>query len=269
VEQTSVSGPRPGTSSKLPLSVAVAQPRCASHDVATNTIAHAALVRSAGSRVVVFPELSLTGYELGAAVISLDDPRLTPLADACAEAGSMALVGAPVEDEQRNVYIAMLAIDGYGVWVAYQKIWLGQVEAERFTPGPSPAVIAIDGWRLGLAICKDTGNAVHAAATAALGMDAYIAGMVESADDSTLPIQRARRIAVDHGVWVAIASFAGSTGGGFEHTAGHSVICSPVGEIVAELEDRPDEVARATLRGWPGALTAARPSRLPPRESCR
>lgn len=45
-----------------PLPIAVAQPLCVPYDVAANAAAHAAAVRSAGARVVVFPELSLTGY---------------------------------------------------------------------------------------------------------------------------------------------------------------------------------------------------------------
>jgi predicted amidohydrolase len=48
------------------LAVAAAQPPCASYDVAGNAAHHAAAVRAAGARVVVFPELSLTGYELAA-----------------------------------------------------------------------------------------------------------------------------------------------------------------------------------------------------------
>jgi hypothetical protein len=48
-----------------PLAIAVAQRSCVSHDVAQNASIHAATFRSAGARVVVFPELSLTGYELG------------------------------------------------------------------------------------------------------------------------------------------------------------------------------------------------------------
>lgn len=53
-------------------------------------------------------------------------------------------------------------------------MWLGATESERFAPGDGPAVHDVDGWRLGLAICKDTGVAQHAADTAALGIDAYL-----------------------------------------------------------------------------------------------
>ena len=59
-----------------PLVIAVAQPLCVPYDVAVNAVTHAATVRSAGARVVVFPELSLTGYELDAPAITAEDPRL-------------------------------------------------------------------------------------------------------------------------------------------------------------------------------------------------
>ena len=133
-----------------PLVIAVAQPPCVPLDVAANAVTHAAAVRSARARVVVFPELSLTGYELDGPAITVDDPRLRPIVEACAEAGSLALVGAPVQDDDdARTYIAMLAVDGSGVTVVYRKMWLGGAEPGRFSPGdrPSDAVAARCGGR--------------------------------------------------------------------------------------------------------------------------
>jgi predicted amidohydrolase len=90
-----------------------------------------------------------------------------PIVQACAETGSLALVGAPVQDETGQAHIGMLAVQGTGATVAYHKMWLGGAEPKRFTPGSKPAVLEVDGWRLGLAICKDTGIAQHATDTAA------------------------------------------------------------------------------------------------------
>jgi predicted amidohydrolase len=232
---------------RLPLVIAVAQPLCVPYDVAANAASHAATIRAAGARVVVFPELSLTGYELDAPAISVEDPRLAPIVAACAETGSLALVGAPVAGEAGGAQIAMLAVDGTGVRVAYRKVWLGGAETDRFAPGAGPAAVDIDGWRLGLAICRDTGIPGHAADTAALGMDAYVAAVLETADDEAVPEARARRVAADHHVWVAIASFAGSTGGGYAHAAGRSGIWSPEGAEVARAGRDAGAIARATL----------------------
>lgn len=232
---------------RQPLVIAVAQPLCRSNDVAGNAVTHAVAVRDAGARVVVFPEMSLTGYELGAPAITVDDPRLAPIVEACAGSGSLALVGAPVRGEAGREHIAMLAVDGGGVRIAYRKVCVHSTESERFSPGDQPAVLEIDGWRLGLAICRDTGIPQHAADTAALGIDGYVAGVLDHVEDSAVPAQRARRIAADHQVWVAVASFAGPTGGGYARTAGRSGIWTADGVEVARAGAEPGAIATATL----------------------
>jgi predicted amidohydrolase len=231
------------------LVVAVAQPSCVALDVAANAVTHAQAVRAAAARVVVFPEMSLTGYEFTAPTISPEDPRLKPIVDACAATGSVALVGAPVGgvDGATTRHIGILAIDGSGARVAYRKVWLGGADAESFDPGPAPAVLDVDAQRIGLAVCKDTGVPQHAADTAALGIDGYVAGVLEFAEDAAVPGQRSARIAADHGVWVALASFAGSTGGGYERAAGRSIIRARDGSALAEAGADVGEIVRATV----------------------
>ncbi|MFA1551453.1 carbon-nitrogen hydrolase family protein [Actinomadura chokoriensis] len=222
------------------LALAAVQPPCASFDIDRNVAEHARTIRAACAGLVVFPELSLTGYELDAESLSCADPRLTPLIEACSETDSIALVGAPVDS-----HIAMLRVDASGITVAYHKMWLGDAEAERFEPGGKPAVITVGGLRLGLAICKDTGVSQHLADTAALGIDAYVGAVCE--DDAAVLDERAHRAATGHGIWVALASFAGPTGGGYDPAVGHSSIRRPDGVVVAQAGAEPGEMARATL----------------------
>ena len=224
------------------LRLAVAQPACVALDVAANARAHAEAVWLAGARVVVFPELSLTGYELGAPDVDPDDLRLTPLVAACASTGAVAIVGAPVDGAN-----ALLAVDGGGARLAYRKLFLGGDEPARFTPGAEPAVLEVDGWRLGLAVCKDTGVPEHAAMTAALGIDVYVAGVLEHGVDAHVPEERARRIADDHHVWVAMASFAAPTGAGYVDPPGGSGIWSAEGTAVARAGAEAGDVVTATL----------------------
>src|SRR3954465_11838180 len=76
------SGPAPlryGPALPAAFVIAAAQPRCTARDVAANARAHAEAVRAARAGGVVFPELSLTGYELDAAPVSPDDPALRPI----------------------------------------------------------------------------------------------------------------------------------------------------------------------------------------------
>lgn len=230
---------------RQPIVVAVAQPRTVGYDVAANAAAHAAAVRAARARVVVFPELSLTGYELDAPAITISDPRLAPIVEACAETGAIALVGAPVQGTAGHEHIAVLAIDEHGARVAYSKVYVHESE-ERFSPGDGPAVLDVDGWRLGLAICRDMAFPEHDAATAALGMDVYVAAVLDHAGQAHTAA-RARRVIADHQVWVAAASYAGATGGGFDRPAGRSALWAPDGEVLARAGAEPGELVRATL----------------------
>jgi predicted amidohydrolase len=124
---------------------------------------------------------------------------------------------------------------------------LASTESNRFTAGSKPAVLDVDGWRLGLAICKDTGIPQHVADTAALGIDTYVAGTLMTSEEAAIQDERGRRIAADHQVWVAVASFAGSTGGGYARAAGCSAIWTPAGATVAQAGPDPGAIARATL----------------------
>ena len=80
-----------------------------------------------------------------------------------------------------------------------------------------------------------------------MGIDAYLAGTLESVEDAALQAERARRVASGHDVWVAVASFAGSTGGGFVHAAAHSAIWGPDGVMMDQAGPAPGAIARATF----------------------
>lgn len=237
-----------GSTARAPLTVAAAQPWSIGGDLVVNVARHAEAVRAANARLVVFPELSLTGYELTAPPLDLAHLSvLEPIRRACGETGSVALVGAPVRDGDGLTYLCCLLVAETDVRVAYRKMWLGGDEALHFTAGTQPGRVLVDGWRLGLGICKDTGVAAQIAATAALGIDAYVAGLVHHAHE--LPVQDGRglQIARDHDIFVVFASFAGATGAGYTETAGASTIWNPSGQVVARASARPGDLARARL----------------------
>ena len=83
-------------------SLAAAQTVPVRGDVDANLEQHLRLIRAAadeGAELLVFPELSLTGYELDLAdalAFSEDDPRLLPLIDAASTASMILIAGAPV-----------------------------------------------------------------------------------------------------------------------------------------------------------------------------
>lgn len=100
----------------LPTSIAVAQTCPVKGDVNVNLDEHLRLTElaaSQGAQVIVFPELSLTGYEMGLAgelAFSENDPRLAPLVDAASSHSTTLIVGAPVRIEAR-LHIAAFVLN--------------------------------------------------------------------------------------------------------------------------------------------------------------
>jgi predicted amidohydrolase len=108
-------------------------------------------------------------------------------------------------------------------------------------------VFEVDGWRLGVGICRDTGIGEHVDAMAGLAIDAYLAGLVHRSDEVAEQERRAVLIAGRCRAYVAFTSFAGPAGGGYHDTAGSSAIWSPAGDVLAQAGARPGDLARATL----------------------
>lgn len=231
---------------RKPLTVAVAQPRTVAGDLEATVAAHAALIRRARARLVIFPELSVTGYHLDVPVVDPADAVLDPLRGVCADLGCTALVGAPIRGDGVD-HIAMLLVDADGVRVVYRKAHPGGDETDRFAAGPGAVAITVAGRRVGLAICRDTGIAAHIERTAALDIDLFACGVVYHGYERAEQDRRSLAIAATCGAPVAMASCAGPTGEGYNRTAGHSSIRSAAGVVLAEAGAEPDDVVRATL----------------------
>jgi predicted amidohydrolase len=232
------------------LTVAVAQPHVTAGNVAANVDAHAALIAQSDARLVVFPELSLTGYHLDASPIDIASAVMEPLTSICAATGSAVLVGAPVESNGRH-YIATVLVGPAGPSVVYRKTYVHGDEQARFSPGPGPHAINLDGWRVGLGICRDTGVDEHITGTAQLGVDLYACGVVHHDWELAEQQRRARKIASACRAPVAMASFAGPTGEGFLTTAGHSAIWSAESTLIDQAGNEPSQIARAVLKRKP------------------
>jgi predicted amidohydrolase len=232
--------------SHFSLTVAVGQPTCVPGDAQANAANHAEIVRAARARLVAFPELSLTGYDLASPAIAPADDLFAPIVDACSKSGSTALVGAPLLEGDAQ-FIATFAVTGAGVAVAYRKSYLGGEEARRFAHGHGPAVLEVSGCRVGLGICKDTSIPAHIDAVLALGVDLYVAGLVHHANELPDQDARAARIIRRGGIPVAFASAAGDVGTNYPMAAGHSCIWSADGSVLARATDTPGELARAAV----------------------
>ena len=230
------------------LTVAVAQTEILVGDVVGNATGQAEVVRAAGARLVVLPELSLTGYDVEAASLDLADPALDVLVRACREVGSVALVGAPISEDGGD-FIATLRVDQDGVPVAARKVWVHGAEHDRFRGGPEAAVIDVDGWTVGLAICFDTNVQRHTAQLARRGVDLYVAGVLDGPGQEDERVARTFLTARALRAPVAISHYRGATPL-FPTTVGTSMMADANREILAAVSDPENErFVVATVRG--------------------
>ena len=233
--------------------VAVAQLTCTPGDLAANLAAHVELVgraRRLGARVVVFPELSLTGYELGAIerdpalTLAPADERLLPLIEACRGWDGVAVAGAPVARGRRRV-LGAIVVGRDGIHEVYAKQHLGDGEAGVFEPGRRDVVVDVAGRRLGLSICFDSAHPEHAERCRGAGADVYLVGAMFVEGEERKLAERMAERARSLGLWIALAQHTGPSSYG--PACGGSGIWSPHGAPVARLERESPALALATI----------------------
>lgn len=200
------------------LTLAAAQSTSVPGDLATNLRTHLDFIAAAAAakvELLLFPELSLTGYEPTlAAELTLEpgDVRLLPLREACRAAGLTAVVGAPVQGTA-GLQIGALIITADGTCRIHTKEYLHPGESPPFVPGSGGELLEVAGLNGALAICADSNHPAHADAARARGADLYLVSAVIGATgypaDSAQLAGHARRLAMP----VLMANYGGPTGG--------------------------------------------------------
>jgi predicted amidohydrolase len=247
-------------------SIAVAQTCPVAGDVQANLDEHVRLAHLAaaeGAEVIVFPELSLTGYELALAprlAFSEDDPRLSPLLDVAASQEAILVVGAPVRVGS-VLHIGAFILSPNRTTDFYTKQRLGAFppsascdscdgstvpppEATVFQPGDRNPLIRFGNNLAAVAICADIGRPAHPQQAAERGANIYLASMFVIPSDLEGEVSKLRRYAVQHRMMTALANF-GSPSGGLQ-SAGRSAIWSETGELLVQLEANGSGIAVVT-----------------------
>ena len=233
-----------------PLTLAAAQITSAPGDVDANAEAHLRVMEAAadaGVDVLIFPELSLTGYELALAdalQTSLDDERLLPLQTLAAKAGMLTKVGMPMRARSGKPYLGALVLGGV-VPRLYAKMHLHDSETDYFQPGNDYGTFVHKGAAVAAAICADLTHASHAAGCKALGADIYAVGALinEAAWAREEPLLAG--YAREHGMAVIFANHASQSG---DHKpVGMSSIWAPGGDLVARADSTEETLVVAEL----------------------
>jgi predicted amidohydrolase len=195
-----------------------------------------------GAGLVIFPEMFLTGYNIGNAVFTLAEPADGPSAAAVAkisrECGVAILYGYPERSGDRIFNSARL-VDSAGIAVAnYRKTHLyGSEERRLFAPGDDLVIAEMEGVRMGFLICYDVEfpEAVRALALAGAELIAVPTALIQPFDIVARTLVPAR--AFENQVYVAYAGMCGSERGlGY---CGLSCIVGPDGRDLARAGSGP------------------------------
>jgi predicted amidohydrolase len=240
--------------------IAAAQVPSVRGDMAGNIRTHTAAIASAAERgisVLVFPELSLIGYEPDLAAelaTTAADERLAPLAALARQHRMAVVVGASLRNAGKKPNLGAILFSADGSTHTYAKMHLGSSEPTYFMPGDTPLSFATHGQRVGLAICADSSRPSHPQAYAEGGSTVYAAGVFLNAkwyaDDSPRLAEYASRFRM----LVVMANHAASVG--TYVSVGKSAVYAPDGTLLAEAGGTENclVIAARTGDAWRGEV---------------
>lgn len=191
-----------------------------------------------GAELVVFPELSLTGYEPTLArqvALPLSSSRLDPLQALCDRHGITVAVGLPLPTPD-GVQIGMPIFSPGAPRQAYAKQRLHSDELPYFTTGDQPLLLDVAGHRVAPAICYESMFIDHAAEAHAQGAQVYLVSVAKTAKGIREGHEHYPGVARQLGLGVLMANCVGPADTFIG--AGGSAAWDSQGRLLASLDDR-------------------------------
>ncbi|MFI9200508.1 carbon-nitrogen hydrolase family protein [Streptomyces sp. NPDC053048] len=239
--------------------IAAAQFTARPLDVAANVERMAGFVTEAGERgaaLVVFAELAVTGYEPAAVAgdpdaltMAPDDPRLSPVRDACRAAGVAAVVNCAGRVPAGPTISSFVYGPDGAVLTRYDKVRpTGTETAAGFVAGTTDGRFTLHGTAFGLVVCYDAHFPDLAARAAADGCRVLLASSLYGRGAG----QAERReifpaLARDNGLRVLLANHVGPAGP--YDACGRSAVWGPDGAVLAEGSEAGVELVLHSLSG--------------------
>jgi predicted amidohydrolase len=227
------------------MKVCVAQTKPVKGDIQTNLDHHKRFIElavSKGAELIIFPELSLTGYEPTLAkelAIEINDRRFDELQTICDKKEIVIGAGVPVKNGEA-VSIGMLIFQPNKKREVYFKKYLHADELPFFVSGESFKDLSIGENRIGLAICYELSVSQHAEDAIKNGAAIYIASVAKTKKGTEKAIERLSEIAREYNIPVLYSNCVGICDG--DEMGGQSSVWNNKGELKDQLNESDEGV---------------------------
>ncbi len=221
--------------------LAAAQTKPTRGHIDANLLDHYRLIDLAAqnaAQLIVFPELSITGYERENArnlAFKKDDYRLDHLKKLASENNIIIVAGAPIliEDE---MFIGEFVIAPDNSVSIYTKQFLHEGEDDFFQSSFNyNPMITIEDQKISFAICADIDNPLHPENASKKETDIYIASIFFSPNGIPNAYRDLQSYAEKHKMNVLMSNFSGESWG--YPSAGQSAFWNNKGELVGQMND--------------------------------
>lgn len=207
---------------------------------------------AAGSRLIVFPECFLTGYgfespeEALPCAEAVDGPSVSRVATLCREQNVFVVFGM-LERQQDDLYNVAVLVGPAGLAGVYRKTHLPWLGVDRFATFGTEMdrVYEVDGVRVGMLICYDSGFPEPARVLALRGVDLIVLPTNWPPGAESLAEHAISTRAMENNIYFAAANRIG-TERGFPFI-GRSSVCGPGGRILGTLSATEAGVIRTEI----------------------
>lgn len=208
-------------------------------DIAANTARHLQLIRLAVAQqadMIIFPELSLTGYEPTLAhslATSPEDGCFAAFREMSAAHKITIGMGAPLQQAE-GMTIGLLLFHPGKKTLVYEKQYLHADEEPFFIPGKSNTGIIGNEPRIALAICYELSVSAHAEAALQNEAQIYLASVAKTADGVAKAAERLADLARIHAITTMMVNSVGPCDG--VTCAGQTAVWNSRGEMLLQLD---------------------------------
>jgi predicted amidohydrolase len=222
------------------MKIAVAQTKPVKGDIQRNTEGHKKLIGLAianGADIIVFPELSITGYEPELAkelATDIYDKRFDDFQKLSDSNAITIGIGMPIRVNP-GICIGMILFQPNSSRSVYFKQYIHEDEEPFFISGQNEGGVIGEKNDIALAICYELNVAQHAEDAFNKGAKYYIASAVKSKSMMEKNFIRLEEISKKYGMSTFLSNCVGESGG--YDCGGKSSIWNNKGELLAQLNE--------------------------------